>query len=266
MFLLLSFRWGIVIHGGIDGYSRMIVFLNVAANNRASTVFSAFLPATERFGVPSRVRCDHGGENMEVAAFMIMYRWENRGGCITGKSVHNQRIERLWRDLFPGCTGTYHVLFFHLEREGVLNPDNPVHTWCLQYVFIPRIQRDVNRFQDGWNEHRMRSVRGKSPKQLYVSGILQNVNRGQRGVDDLFFQPVPDEANDVENLGIDWDDPVPEEEDADRVMSSIECPLTPDQLAHLQEEISPLAETVDGFGIDLYLKTVSFCTDIEGAA
>ena len=240
----------------------MITFLNVAANNRASTVFSAFLPATERFGVPSRVRCDHGGENMEVAAFMIMYRGENRGSCITGKSVHNQRIERLWRDLFQGCTGTYHALFFHLEHEGVLSPDDPIHLWCLQYVFIPRLQRDVNRFQDGWNQHRMRSVRGKSPHQLYVSGILQNASRGQRGVDDLFFEPVADEADDVENFGIDFDEPAPEE-DADRVMSSIECPLTPDQLIRLQEQVQPLVESVDGFGIDLFLNAVSFCTGTE---
>ena len=264
MYLTLFFRLGFVIHCGIDGFSRMVVYLNVSTNNRASTVFSAFLPATERFGVPSRVRCDHGGENMEVAAFMIMYRGENRGSCITGKSVHNQRIERLWRDLFQGCTSTSHALFSHLEHEGVLNPDDPVHIWCLQYVFLPRIQRDVIRFQDGWNEHRMRSVRGMSPKQLYVSGVLQNDNRGQRGIDDLFFEPVSADAADVQvdDFGIDWDEPAPEDEDADRTMSSIESPLTADQHAKLQEQVQPLSDSADGFGIDLYLKAVSFCNAV----
>ena len=31
-------RWGFVIHGGIDGYSRQITFLKCSCNNRAQTV------------------------------------------------------------------------------------------------------------------------------------------------------------------------------------------------------------------------------------
>ena len=31
-------RWKVVIHGGIDGHSRMIVFIQCATNNRADTV------------------------------------------------------------------------------------------------------------------------------------------------------------------------------------------------------------------------------------
>ncbi|KAJ3768270.1 hypothetical protein FB446DRAFT_623393, partial [Lentinula raphanica] len=38
-------RWGIVIHGFIDGYSRMITALRAADNNRSSTVLSLFLSA-----------------------------------------------------------------------------------------------------------------------------------------------------------------------------------------------------------------------------
>ncbi|XP_071838738.1 uncharacterized protein [Apostichopus japonicus] len=32
-------RWRLVIHGGIDGYSRMPVFYNCANNNKAQTMF-----------------------------------------------------------------------------------------------------------------------------------------------------------------------------------------------------------------------------------
>ncbi|KTF88315.1 hypothetical protein cypCar_00038673 [Cyprinus carpio] len=42
-------RWRIVIHGGIDGYSRLIVFLRASNNDCSSTVMSYFLNAMASF-------------------------------------------------------------------------------------------------------------------------------------------------------------------------------------------------------------------------
>ncbi|KAK6315465.1 hypothetical protein J4Q44_G00149940 [Coregonus suidteri] len=84
-------RWRFVVHGGVDGFSRLVVYLTVAGNNRAHTVLQSFIAAVEQYGLPSRVRSDKGGENADVAEFMIRSRGTDRNSHITGRSVHNQR-------------------------------------------------------------------------------------------------------------------------------------------------------------------------------
>ncbi len=64
-------HWKIVIHGGIDGYSRLIVYLHAAVNNRAETVLGSFLAGVETFGLPSRARSDKGGENVSISRYML---------------------------------------------------------------------------------------------------------------------------------------------------------------------------------------------------
>ena len=107
-------HWRFVIHGGIDGYSRLIVYFAVLSNNssnnsnnnRASTVLALFGNAINVWGLPSRVRADDGGENIAVGDMMVHYRGESRGSFITGPSAHNTRIERLWR-------GVVHCILFN---------------------------------------------------------------------------------------------------------------------------------------------------------
>lgn len=64
-----------MIRGGIDGSSRMIVYLKAATNNKADTVLEEFMNAIKRYGLPSHIQCDKRGENMQVAKYML----ENRG-------------------------------------------------------------------------------------------------------------------------------------------------------------------------------------------
>ncbi|MGH0148118.1 UNVERIFIED_CONTAM: hypothetical protein FKN15_071003 [Acipenser sinensis] len=51
-----SYRWCIVIHGGIDGFSRLIVYLKDATNTRAPTVLEHFIAAVDQYGLPSQIQ------------------------------------------------------------------------------------------------------------------------------------------------------------------------------------------------------------------
>ena len=41
---------------------------------------------------------------------------------LTGKSTHNQRIERLWRDVFESALALYYEIFTFMEDSAILDP------------------------------------------------------------------------------------------------------------------------------------------------
>ena len=84
-------RYGIVLHGCIDGNSRKIIWMRFENNNRASTVGALHRDAIQRFGVPTLHRTDHGGENKEIWEMInYMSGLGYRCKCIQGPSTGNQ--------------------------------------------------------------------------------------------------------------------------------------------------------------------------------
>jgi hypothetical protein len=191
-----------VLHATIDGYSRYLIYLEANLNNRAETVLAAFLRGVEGVShIPLRVRADKGSENREVGLWIIVAYGENRGSFITGRSVHNQRIERIWREVNRWMT-SFHLIFQHLRQIDLYNPDNPVDRFVLGFVFLTLIRQSLAKFLRVWNYYKLRTEGYKTPTQLY-STLIQLQTGG--------IIPQTDSLDAFQDYGVDWEGPIPEQ-------------------------------------------------------
>ena len=207
----------------------------------------------ENFGCPARVRSDHGTENIAVARFILVNRTTVNTLFITGRSVHNQRIERLWRDVAQYIIIYYKNLFYCLEDEGKLNPSDEVHLFALKYVYLPRINRSINEFLRQWNNHSLRTEHSQSPLQLWTAGIHSFSLSNLINITDVL---------DYNQCGIDFDGPLPEIETSNVVeVPQPEVTFNNDELDILNSLIQPLNE--DGaHGTSLYEQTVEIMNQL----
>ena len=186
-------RWKFVIHGCIDGKSRKVMYLNASNNNLAATNLALFHHAiAENRGLwPSRVRVDYGVENVLICDAMVEVRGENRGSFIAGSSHRNQRIERLWRDVFRCVCAFFYYTFYAMEHSGILDVENDSHLYVLHCVFLPRINRSLNEFLNLFNNHKLSTENNLTPNQIWTidMGDPSNPLANQQ------VDPVPHDIN-----------------------------------------------------------------------
>ncbi|CDO75561.1 hypothetical protein BN946_scf184858.g1 [Trametes cinnabarina] len=199
-------RWKFVIHCFIDGHSRFVTGIRVHTNNRADTVLALFCETIAQHGLPSRVRGDHGTENIRVAEFMEESRGLNRGSYIWGRSVHNTRIERLWYDVTQGFGSKWKTFLMELEHHHGLDADSAAHIWLLHHLFQHALNTDARAWADAWNAHRLNITgeRAASPRELFMFGMLRH---GPRGIERVLDAAAADDLGDGDpaDYGIDWD-------------------------------------------------------------
>lgn len=242
-------------YGSIDGFSRLITSLKITSNNLASTALAHFLKSVREFGIPSRIRIDGGSEFAHVKTFMEEANGGGRGSFIVGKSVHNQRIERLWRDVFLKVIAKYYNLFCHMENGNILSIDDPVQMYSLQYIFTPRIQRDLTTWAEAHNTHGLSTENFQSPSQLWFAGSMEHRSRNITAMNNIFRRDI-NEIRDLSQEFIATRNLV-EPGDISVVLPRYEAPLAPGQLQFLNNNFDPLGDSSHE-GVDIYGRVVEY--------
>jgi hypothetical protein len=174
----------------------LVVGLHAHNNNHAHTILQLFLDSIAIHGVPSRVRGDHGIENVLMASWMEENCGQDRGSYIWGwlaaaihsirdlekqmslytscRSIHNTRIERLWYDVMQGFGNKWKIFFMDLEATDELNVSNPAHIWLLHHLFLPAINEDALEWEENWNNHKMniRGAHDQTPNEMFLFSML----------------------------------------------------------------------------------------------
>lgn len=142
-----------------------------------------------------------------------------------------------------------------MEEEDLLDPLNDLHLFVLHLVFLPYINNALEELLTDWNNHPLSSENNFSPVQLWHLGLSSYQNSH------------PDEFYELQNcdwdsFGIDYDGPVPEEENSVEVPET-SLPLTDEQYAYLETEVS---NQDHGEEIDLYIYMVDLVNTLIAEA
>lgn len=153
-------HWGFPVHGAIDGFSRKILWLNVArSNNSPHKIASYYVQAvSEQGSCPVELITDLGTENGLAASIQTFFR-DNPDAHRYVSSPRNQRIEGWWSFYSRSHCTWWRSFFNDLEFQGTVDTSCEMALECLWYCFHGVLQAEFDAVKERWNTHRIRKSR-----------------------------------------------------------------------------------------------------------
>ena len=212
--------FGIFIHGAMDGFSRRILWLEVNSTNKNPRVIAShYLDTVEQLGgVPKRLRCDKGTENVVIGTLQQFFRWNDDDDFAGSKSFveressGNQRIEAWWSK-FRERGGGWWVNLFKDLRDAGLYTANHLNRECLKFCFLPILRKELYLVTELWNSHNIQKqkrceVEGGKPDILFFTpeiygshNYLVDVNIDDvNACKEMYAENCQDYSEDLEEL------------------------------------------------------------------
>lgn len=218
-------------------------------------MLSDFIRAIKRIGIPSRIRVDKGGEYAHIKRLMNKLNGDEHKSSLSGKSVHNIRIERLWRDVFSKVLSRYYIVFTTMENNHILDVENGIQMSVLHHVYSRRIQQDLSFWVEAHNRHPLRTEENKSPTQLWYTASLISQNRNNTAMHNLFRREYTEYMDVLQ--GFEEEHLLAEQDNIEHVLPRFPLPVTNAQLKELNDKFDVVAES-EHDGVDIYYDILKF--------
>ncbi|XP_029014862.1 uncharacterized protein LOC114860437 isoform X2 [Betta splendens] len=237
-------RYGVVLFTGMDAFSRKILYLRAVNNNKPSTALKVFLDAADKHGFPSRVKGPQAAENLDIARCMFTARGCKRRSFISEKSANNPKTEQLWCEVSSKVLDDYSRVLNSLEGDGLLDPRSSTHLFCAQYVFLPRVQAELDTLTEEWNNHPHQTEHSCTPNQLWEAG-----------------KPPRPDTPPCSTEGRPWSDMITLARScSEGEVPDVPSPLDNEEMETLASIFSPVAPSLC-YGADVYCAVVQY---VEG--
>ena len=134
---------------------------------------------------------------------MLEHHETEKRPFITGLSVHNQRIERLWVDVQIYVICHFANLFTYLESCSLLDPDDEIHLCALHFIILPRINIMLKELMETCNNHSLRTEKNSSPLHLWTEGFCKSpalMNSANVNIDEFYEVDNDGPVGDIETV------------------------------------------------------------------
>ena len=101
-----------------------------------------------------------------------------------------------------------------MEGNNFLDSLNDLHLYVLHLIFLPSINNALRELLEDWNNHPLISEHNFSPYQLWRLGLNSYQISNSQELNEL-------SKTDWESFGIDYEGPLPSEEDDDVIVKVI---------------------------------------------